>query len=407
MGSDEISPLVAPDMGSFAQGIERFKDVKAPYARGGGTPATKRLEETSLLHLGKFTVSEGAFAPHVSIVASGQASNHLVFKALYGGDLVCSKHLFGTTKVDLQKTFIRSGGNVAWVDPCDTQAFIDNTNEKTNAWYAEAISNPAGRVPDLEALSVAAQEREIPLIVDMTLAAGMPKFEGLKYADVLTMSLTKQASGGENNHMGGAIIVGTDFPWEDKIDRYPELKEYFADASGNIVLPSAPFGALVSKIGLHEGSCLIAPNSAMSISDSLPGLEGRIAKQCENAKMLAEFLSEEKGRIESIQLAGYNTDAENDKRTKKYLGENHFVLLVDLKGGFEAARQFIDSGQFMHAVALGQQVTAVSNPPSSTHRQYSKEALADMGIHEGTLRISVGCEPQDELRQRMARALAL
>lgn len=398
--------VVAPNMGSFDDGIAGFKSINPPYARGGGTPATRHLENECLKYLARATVTEGAFAPSAAIVASGQAANHLVFKALYGGNLVASKHLFGTTKVDLQKTFIRAGGQVAYVDPCDTQAFIDATTDQTTAYFFEGISNPAGRVPDFATLSKAAKERGILVVVDMTLAAGMPKFDGLVYADVLTASLTKQASGGQNKFTGGSIIVSNDFPWSAQADRFPELREYFADASGNFALPTDPFRGLVTKIGLHEGSGVIAPDTALSIAASLPTMADRVATQCKNARLLAELLSDRHDVIDKVQLAGFNTDPENDRRTREYLGDTHFVMLVDLKGGFEAARQFIDSREFLHAVALGQQITAVSNPASSTHRQYSADDLAAMGIGKSTLRISVGCEDADDLRHRMLRALA-
>jgi O-acetylhomoserine (thiol)-lyase len=394
-------PLVAPDMGLFEDGIKSFQGIKPPYARGGGTSATQILERACQAHLGNHRNTDPL---SVAIVSSGQAANHVVFKAIHGGDLVSSSHLFGTTKVDLKKTFERTGGKIAWVDPGDTQAFIDNTTLATTTWFLEAISNPAGRVPDFESLSHAARERGIMLAVDATLAAGMPYFDGLKYADVLTISLTKQAGGGQNLHTGGAILVGNNFAWEDKAARFPEFKEYFSDAAGTVVLPSSPFGALASKISLHEGSGVIAPQSALSIARSLPGMGDRVANMCENARMLAEILDGHE-KVNSVQLAGYKTNDVNDACTQKYLGKNHFVILVDLKDGFAAAASFINAQQFAHAVALGQQNTAISHPASSTHRQYSKDELAKMGIYPGTIRISVGCEAPRTLARKLRRAL--
>lgn len=399
------SNLVAPDMGSAENGVKKFKGIKPPYARGGGTPATEDLEAACLQHIAKWDPSSGTDAPFVSIVSSGQAANHVVFRALQGGDMVCSKHLFGTTKVDLRMTFGRAGGQIAWVDPCDTQAFIDSTTDRTTAWFAEAISNPAGRVPDLAELRKAAGERGIALILDTTLAAGMPAFKGLEYADILTVSLTKQAGGGQNQNVGGAVIVDSDFPWAERADRFPELRAYFADAHGQLTLPSNPMGALVSKISLHEGSGVIAPHTARSITRLLPGMESRVATQCYNARMLADVLKDHP-QVGSIQLAGTSTDKGNDLRTYQFFGSNHFVLLVDLKGGAEAAEHFINSNSFLHAVALGQRTTAVSHPASSTHRQYSKDDLAAMGIYDGTIRISVGTERLKVLKERMQAALA-
>jgi O-acetylhomoserine (thiol)-lyase len=204
--------------------------------------------------------------------------------------------------------------------------------------------------------------------------------------------------------VGGVILVGNDFPWPQRAEKFPKLREYFADAGGKVVLPQNPFGAMVSKISLHEGSGVIAPDTAMSIADALPSMESRVEKMCQNARGLADILADHRN-VGSVQLAGYMTDSENDARTKHYLGENHFVLLVDLKHGANAATSFINSDQFLHAVALGQNVTAVSHPPSSTHRSYTVEELAKMGIRAGTIRISVGCEEQEALNQKMITAL--
>jgi len=407
MNNHGISPMVASDMGTFEEGIQAFQSSEPPYARGGGTPATKYLQKESLAYLAMSRVTEGALAPSITITPNGQAANHALFRALWGGNLVSSKHLFGTTKVDLTHTFARIGRNeIAWVDPCDTQAFIDNTTDMTTAWYLEAISNPAGRVADLEKLSKAAKEHGVLLVLDITLAAGMPNFNGFEYADVLTVSMNKQAGGGQNINMGGAVIVRNDFPWEGHIPKFSELQFYFANASGILQPPSNPLGSLVTKIGLHEGVNSIPPAMALSIAESLPHLKGNVEKMCQNARMLAELLDNHPN-VERVQLAGYRTDKENDERMRRYFGPNHFVLLADIKGGFEATRKFIDTREIFHAVALGQQVTAISNPASSTHRQYSKTDLNAMGFSEGTIRISVGCEPPEELHQRMVRALSL
>src|SRR5690606_26786765 len=133
-----------------------------------------------------------------------------------------------------------------------------------------------------------------------------------------------------------------------------------------VVLPSNPFGALVSKIGLHEGSAVEAPYVAQSIARLLPGMENRLRKQSKNARMLAKMLMDHPS-VKNVRLAGFHSDPANDARTQQYLGNSHFVLLVDLYGGAKAAEKFINTRQFLHAVALGQRVTAVSHPASSTH----------------------------------------
>lgn len=396
-----ISPVVAPDMGDFQSGIESFKQTKPPYARGGNTPASKELEWNVLAYVGA-TDAPAEDYEHFSVglVSSGQAANHVAFKAFGGSDIVSTKHLFGTTKTDLTMSFKSAGGNIAYVSPYDVQAFIDNTNENTTAWFVEAISNPAGYVPEFKDLRKAADEHGVALIVDATLAAGMEKFNAYEYADVITVSLTKQAGGGDNENAGGAILVNEKFDWQKMADRLPEFKHYFGEN-----VPEKPFSALCSKISLHEGSGLIPPQVALSIAEALPDMEYRVRRMSENARALAGQMAMHDA-IESVKLAGFSTDPENDRRTREYMGENHFVILFDLKKGFDAAAKFINSGQFLHAVALGQKTTAVSNPASSTHRQYSAEDLSKMGIQPGTIRMSVGTEDVQDLERKLYKAIA-
>lgn len=398
--------LVAPNMGSLDQGIQAFTTVRAPYVRGGGTPSAQVLEEACIAQLWHSGGKEvGGPRPDAVIVASGQAANHLAFSLFRGSHMVSSNQLFGTTKVALTQGFERNGGGkVAYVAPEDTQAFVNATTPATRAWFVEAISNPLGRVPDFDSLKQAARAAQVVLIVDSTLAAGMPGFRGGDHADILTTSLTKQAGGGNNTNVGGSVIVIPQFPAGRSAADFPELGRYFTDGQGQLNLPSNPFAALIRKLGTWEGSCTIAPQGALSIAKSLPDLSQRVQRQMANAKAAAEFLCAHP-KVQTVHLAGVQSDAANDTRAQRYLGGNGFVTLMTLKGGLDAARAFVDSGQFQHAVALGQQRSAVAHPATSTHRQYDVAQQAAMGISAGTLRFSVGAEPQPAILSKLKRAL--
>jgi O-acetylhomoserine/O-acetylserine sulfhydrylase-like pyridoxal-dependent enzyme len=269
----------------------------------------------------------------------------------------------------------------------------------------EAISNPAGRVPDFDALRQAATEQRVMLIIDTTLAACMPRFNALDYADVITASLSKAAGGGGNKNMGGAIITRGDFAWDNPEEQLSELKSYFKDANGQVIVPQNPLPALIAKIGAHEGGAAIAPEIALSIAENLQYVPGNVQKMCANARMLAELLKDHP-KVKSVQLPGFNTDPANDARFRKYFADNHFVMMIDLHGDFEAAGNFIDSEELSHAVLLGQKITGVSNPGTSTHRSYPEQKLNSLGIYRGTIRMSVGTEDEDVLRAQVLRALA-
>lgn len=411
MDRKDIPAVVAPNMGSFADGIKAFQTSEPPYGRGGGTPATQFLAGRALEYLGKWTPDNKAFTPSISITPNGQAANHDLFRSLWGVDMVASKHVFGTTTTALNNTFARIGGQMGgsklfWADPCRTQDFINQTTSKTKIWFVEAVSNPAGRVPDLENLSKAAKERDVMLVIDTTLGAGMPRFNALNYADAVTISLSKQAGGGDNKNMGGAIITRGDFQWDDPVNQLTELRAYFEDqTTGKIAVPENPLAALVKKIGVPEGTVCMAPEIALSIADSLPQVQSNVEKMCRNARMIADLLKNHP-KVKNVRLTGHNTDSENDERFREYFGDNHFVMMIDLKDNFkDATRHFIDSGELLHAVVLGQKETGISNPATSTHRQYSEEKLRSLGIYKDTIRMSVGTEDEDELGARVLAAL--
>lgn len=399
--------LVAPNMGTLDQGIQAFTTVRAPYVRGGGTPSAQLLEEACIAQLWKAGTKEvGGARPDAVILASGQAANHLTFSLFRGSHIVSSNQMFGTTKVALTQGFERNGGGkVTYVPPEDTQAFVNATTPATRAWFVEAISNPLGRVPDFDSLRQAARQAAVVLIVDSTLAAGMPGFRGSEHADILTTSLTKQAGGGNNTNVGGSVIIAPQFPEGRSAADYPELGRYFTDGQGRLTTPPNPFAALIRKLGTWEGSCSIAPQSALSIAQSLPGLNERVQRQMANAKAAAEFLCTHP-KVQSVHLAGVHSDASNDARAQRYLGGNGFVALMTLHGGLDAARAFVDAGQLQHAVALGQKRSAVAHPATSTHRQYDAQQQAQMGIFPGTLRLSIGAEAERTVIGRLKRALA-
>lgn len=407
--SNNYPLVVAPDMGSFQDGIEKFQSKNAPYSRGGGTQEMLDLGEACIEYIGKYNPEQDAFKPSAVMVSSGEAANHIVFRALRdrdGGNVVCSKQLFGTTKSDIQDTLNYEGVGVNWVDPCDTQAFIDASDEKTTMWFVEAVSNPVGRVPDFKKLYDEAQKRQIPLVVDATLSAGMKNYSGFEYADFITVSLTKQAGNGNNENIAGTILVKNDFNFPITAERFPEFNRYYTNAeTGNVDLPEDPFGTICTKIGLLEGNGVIAPKVADSILNELPELENRVARMSDNADMLTSLFNSNSDVVKQVRVAGLNTDPENDARANEYLGQPHFVLLVDLIGDFKAAEAFIDSGEVYHGVALGQAITAVCNPASSTARAYTDEQRTKMGFGKGTLRISVGAEDPEELKASISRAL--
>ncbi len=399
---------VAPEMGTAQEGADLFQGPNPPYGRGGGTPAARYLNQQILQHVLKTNVTEGAFAPIIVTCPNGQSANQLAFRGLYGGDLLASNDIFGTTNAAIA-AYSRFGGNVARVSATDTAGWLDRMNgsKPPTALFAELPSNPLARVPDLDALSDDAKENGITRIFDITLALGFSKLDILKYADVVTMSLSKQGGGGQNLYMGGAVATVRDAVTQEQAHRLSELPHYFNNANGELVIPENPLGALINKIGMTEGGNSIVPVVAIDIGDSMEELEARVAQMCENARMVAEILEAHPKKVERVQLAGYKTDPENDERFREYLGPNAFMLSFDVLGEFKNAGDYINAGEHSHSVQLGQKQTAVSVPAQSTQRQKPKDQREAMGVNDNTVRFSTGCEDPNVLERQVVSALQL
>lgn len=408
------STIVAPELGSLDEAVRAFQTPRAPYYRGGGDEVTPEFERHLNRYLG---------GTHCVVTPSGQAANMLALYALFPpggkGHALVSKRLFGTTGVGIKQGFVAAGYEITDFDPQGFAVDLEKLLRKdTKFIFTEVSSNPEGVVADLDALSLLAGAYRIPLILDHTLTAGFDGFDPFRYADIVTVSLAKQTGGGRNNATGGVMLLDDKFDWSSRAEQFPAFERYFM-VNNQLVLPSSQaFGALARKIATWQGTCVAPIHGAAGIMETLPGLTDRVSQMRENARCLAEFLGQHR-QIERVRLAGLD-DSENSDRAKKYLDGNGFVVFVDIKGGEDAARRFIDGindtrqlaetsdcsyAAVSHSVQLGQQKTAVVVPGFTTNRQSTDDDLAARGMGRYSVRVSVGTGDAGMLLRTFDRAL--
>ncbi len=339
--------------------------------------------------------------------ASGQAAQFLALTSLMGmGDeMVSSSTLYGGTYTQFDVSFRKIGINTTFVEPDDPENFRKAITPKTRCLYAETISNPRGNVLDIEKVAAIAHEHNIPLVIDNTFASPYlcrPIDHG---ADIVVHSLTK-FMGGHGNSIGGMIVDSGKFPWST--GHFPQLNEPSRAYHG--MKFSEVFGAIAFIIrarveGLRDLGPCISPFNSFLILQGIETLGLRMERHVENTLAAAKFLESNKlvtwVKYPSLPSSPYYAMAR--KYTPKGAGA---VFSFGIKGGYDAARKFVDSMKlFSHLANVGDARSLVIQPASTTHQQLSAEQQRSAGVEPEMVRLSVGLEDIEDILWDLDQAL--
>jgi O-acetylhomoserine (thiol)-lyase len=347
--------------------------------------------------------------------ASGQAAQFLALSTILGaGDnIVSTSYLYGGTYNQFKVSFPRLGVGVRFVDGDTLDAFARAIDDRTRALYVETIGNPRFNVPDLEALARLAHDHGVPLVVDNTFGAAGYTARPIDFgADIVVASATKWI-GGHGTSIGGVIVDAGTFDWGN--GRFPAFTEpspgyhglKFWEAFG----PSSPFGNIAFIIrarveGLRDlGPCLSQFN-AFLLLQGLETLSLRVQRHNDNAIALARWLEAHPAVrwVSHPSLPSHPSHA----LAKKYL-RNGFgsVLTFGIEGGLDAGRRFIDSVRLAsHLANVGDAKTLVIHPASTTHQQLTDEEQRASGVTPDLVRVSVGIEHVDDIKDDFEQAFA-
>lgn len=345
--------------------------------------------------------------------ASGQSAQMLAITNIVesGQNFVSSTDLYGGSYNQFKVTFKRFGIQVKWADPTDPSTFEDQIDENTRALYVETIGNPSYNVPDFEAIAAIAKKHDLPLIVDNTFGAGGYLCQPLKYgANVLTHATTKWI-GGHGTSIGGIIVDGGNFNWGNgKFPQFTEPSEgYHGMKFWDIFGTDGPFGNIAFGIrarveGLRDLGPAPSPFNSFLHIQGLETLSLRMERTCANALELANWLKEHP-KVESVNYLGL-PDHPSHQNALKYL-KNGFggVLSFELKGDKTAATKVVDSLELIsHLANVGDCKTLIIQPSATTHQQLSDEAQLKAGVNPTTLRISLGIEHIDDIKNDLQQA---
>ncbi len=327
--------------------------------------------------------------------ASGMAAlTNAFLNILQAGDeIVAACGLYGGT-VELFDDLKPFGISVKYVSENKPEAFEAEITEKTRLIFAETIGNPKLDVTDIQAVAEVAHKHDVPLIVDNTVATPY-LIQPLKLgADIVVHSSSKYING-SSDAISGILVCGKGLKWDP--DRYPGLAPYRKFG------PFAYIAKLRNGLFRNTGACL-APQNAFLNNLGLETLGLRMQRQCDNALELARFLQSLGGDIE-VNYPGLKESPYHEIAKKQF--RNGYGAIVTVRtGSKEKAFSIINSLKIPLIISnIGDTKTLVIHPESTIAAHISDEEKQQSGVFEDLIRISVGIEDIEDLKEDFKQAI--
>ena len=348
--------------------------------------------------VGAVLTSSGQAASFFSITNICGAGDHIISSnTIYGGTF----NLFAVTikQLGIECTFV----DPEWDDEQIEAAFRPNTK----CVFGESISNPGGKILDIERFAQMAHRHGVPLIVDNTFPTPINCRPIEWGADIVIHSTTKYMDG-HATQVGGCVVDSGNFDWDAHSDKFPGLTT--PDESYHGLTYTKAFGraAYCTKLVTHlmrDLGNIPSPQNAFLLNLGLETLHLRVPRHCQNAQRVAEWL-EKNPRVGWINYAGLPTNKYHALAQKYMPGGTCGVIAFGLKGSREDAIRFMDNLDFISIVThVADARTCVLHPASHTHRQLSDEQLRLAGIAPDLIRLSVGIENVDDIIADLEQAM--
>ncbi|MDO9534122.1 MAG: O-acetylhomoserine aminocarboxypropyltransferase/cysteine synthase [Bacillota bacterium] len=338
-------------------------------------------------------------------LASGQSAISLALLNIcgQGDEIISSSGLYGGTYNLFSHTFAKFGIKVFFAGEGEKDHFKRYIGEKTKAFYVETLSNPRLDLPDLEGLADLARETGVPLIVDNTLLTPF-LFKPLDWgANLVVYSATKYL-GGHGNSIGGIIVDGGNFPWNN--GKFADLSE--GDPTYHNISYTDTFGpsAFIVKARVHllrDLGPAMSPFNAFLFLQGLETLSLRMKKHVQNAQEVAKFLHSHKG-VKWVNYPGLPS-GHSYGRAQRCLPEGAGAIITfGLAGG--SIGSFINSLNLFSLLAnVGDARSLVIHPAGTTHQQLSEAERNLAGVSDDLIRISIGIEDAEDLIADLKQAL--
>lgn len=378
-----------------------------------GNIYTRIMNPTSDVFEKRIAALEGGVA--ALAVASGHAAQFIAINNIttVGDNFITTSFLYGGSYNQFKNSFKNIGVEARFADGDDVSSFEALIDDKTKAIYLETIGNPSFSIPDFEAFAELAKKYDLPIIVDNTFGAGGAIAQPIKHgAHIIVESATKWI-GGHGTTMGGVIVDAGTFNWGN--GKYPQFTEpspsYHGLVLNDVFGIGGPFGNIQFIIrarveGLRDWGPAQSPFNSFLLLQGLETLTLRVERIGENALALTNWLAEHPD-VEGVNYPGLASSPYHEL-AKKYLTRGFGgVFSFKLKGDKARAEKFVNSLKLIsHLANVGDAKTLIIHPASTTHSQLSEAEQISAGVEPTLLRISVGIEHIDDLKEDIEQALA-
>lgn len=371
---------------------DRFGLADAGNIYGRLTNSTQDVFEKRIAALeggvAALAVASGAAAITYTIEALAQAGDHIVAqKTIYGGSYNLLAH-----------TLKQFGVETTFVDAHNLQEVEGAIKENTKAVYLETLGNPNSDIPDIDAISQIAHNHKIPLVIDNTFGTPYlirPIEHG---ADIVVHSATKFI-GGHGTTLGGIVVDSGKFDWKAS-GKYAPIAApnpsyhgiSFADAVG-----PAAFVTYIRAILLRDQGATISPFNAFLLLQGTETLSLRLDRHVENTKKVVEYLAKHP-KVAKVNHPSLPDHPDHALYEKYFPNGGASIFTFEIKGGKDAAWKFIDNLKIFSLLANVADVKSlVIHPATTTHSQLNDEELADQGITQSTIRLSIGTEHYEDI----------
>lgn len=404
-GEPRVLPIVQSTTYKYDSSVEmgNLFDLKA-----SGYFYSRLQNPTNDTVAGKITMLEGGVAG--MLTSSGQAANfYAVFNIAQAGDhIVSSSAIYGGTYNLFNVTMRKLGIDFTFVSPdADKEEIQAAFKPNTKAVFGETISNPSLDILDIERFAKVAHKNGVPLIVDNTFATPINCRVFDWGADIVTHSTTKYMEGHAST-IGGAIVDSGNFDWTQN-DKFPGLTTPDESYHGITYTEAFGKGAYITKATvqlMRDLGSMPSPHDAFLLNVGLESLHLRVARHCENAKKVANYLKSHE-KIAWVNCPMLEDDKQYAKAQKYMPNGTCGVVSFGIKGGREAATKFMDSLKLAAIVThVADARSCCLHPASTTHRQLTDEQLEECGVSADLVRFSCGIEDSDDIIADIEQALA-
>ena len=342
-------------------------------------------------------------------VASGAAAIAYTIQALAanGGHIVAQKTIYGGTFNLLEHTLPQYGIKTSFVNAHDLGELEGAIKDDTRAVFLETLGNPNSDIPDIDAAAEIAHKHGLPLVIDNTFGTPFlirPIEHG---ADIVVHSATKFL-GGHGTTLGGIIVESGKFDWKAS-GKYPQIADpnpsyhgvSFADAVG-----PAAFVTYIRAILLRDTGAAISPFNAFLLLQGIETLSLRVERHVENTLKVVDFLNSHP-LVEKVNHPSLPDHPDHALYEKYFPNGGGSIFTFNIKGGREEAWKFIDALKIFSLLANVADVKSlVIHPASTTHSQLTDEELADQGIGQNTIRLSIGTENIEDIIEDLGNGFA-